>query len=238
MKFKSVFTIGIVVAVLFGLNSCDQPASSGGSSNGEVVLNNGLDSVSYAIGIDIGQNLKKSGFDDINQYAIGQGFADAFSGVDPKIDPETANAYVMEYFNKARKKLTKENLEEAEEYLAENKDKKGVQTTESGLQYKIIEEGDGPVPSADDMVKVYYRGTLPDGTVFDSTRQDNPAQFRVNGVIKGWTEALQLMPVGSKWELYIHPDLAYGENPRQGGVIEPNNLLIFDIELLEIVKKK
>ncbi len=203
----------------------------------EVKLDTDLDSVCYAIGIDIATNLKKSGFDEINSAAIAKGFDDIFAEVDPLIDPASANRYVMEYFNKARAKKGKENLKEAEEFLAENGTKEGVQTTESGLQYKIIKQGDGPVPLETDMVKVIYRGTLIDGQEFDASKEDNPAQFRVNGVIKGWTEALQLMPVGSKWELYIHPDLAYGENPRPGGVIEANDLLIFEIELLEIVKK-
>jgi FKBP-type peptidyl-prolyl cis-trans isomerase len=203
----------------------------------EVTLNNDLDSVSYAIGIDIAGNLKKSGFDEINPDAIAKGFTDVFDDVDPLIDPEAANRYVMDYFNKAKERKGAENLKEAEEYLAENANKEGVKSTESGLQYKIITEGNGSIPVATDKVKVNYKGTLIDGTEFDSTKEGSPAQFGVGGVIKGWTEALQLMPVGSKWMLYIHPDLAYGANPRQGGVIEANDCLIFEIELLEIVQE-
>ncbi|MBN2174544.1 MAG: FKBP-type peptidyl-prolyl cis-trans isomerase [Bacteroidales bacterium] len=204
-------------------------------SKKEVTLNNDLDSVSYAIGIDIATNLKKSGFDNVNSDAIAKGFDDIFADKIPLIEPEAANRYVMDYFNKARDKKALENLENAEKFLSENKSKDGVITTESGLQYKIIKEGDGPKPQLTDKVKVSYKGTLIDGTEFDATEEGNPAQFRVNGVIKGWTEALQLMPVGSKWELYIHPDLAYGKNPRPGGAIQANDALIFDIELLEIV---
>jgi len=202
----------------------------------EVSLDTDLDSVSYAIGVDIATNLKKSGFDEVNSAAIAKGFDDIFADVDPLMDPAAANRYVMEYFNKAKSKKGEKNLTEAIAFLKENGSKEGIQTTESGLQYKIIKEGDGPIPAETDMVKVNYRGTLIDGQEFDATKDDNPSQFRVNGVIKGWTEALKLMPVGSKWELYIHPDLAYGENPRPGGIIEANHMLIFEIELLEIVQ--
>ncbi len=153
------------------------------------------------------------------------------------IDPTVANKYVMDYFNKMRAKKGEKNMKDAEEFLKENGTKDGVKTTASGLQYKIIQEGTGPIPTETDMVKVYYKGTLADGREFDGTTEGNPAQFRVNGVIRGWTEAIMLMPVGSKWTLYVHPDLAYGANPRQGGIIEANHLLIFDLELLEIVKK-
>ena len=134
-----------------------------------------------------------------------------------------------------KKKLeAEENLNKAEEFLAENKNKEGIITTESGLQYKIIEQGTGPIPQKTDMVSVYYKGTRLDGTVFDETEEGNPAKFRVTGVIRGWTEALQMMPVGSKWELYVHPNLAYGAQER--GKIKGNDLLTFQIELLDIVK--
>jgi FKBP-type peptidyl-prolyl cis-trans isomerase FklB len=221
------------VAAVLMFVSCDQM----GGSKKEVKLNNELDSVSYAIGIDIAGNLKKSGFSEINPDAISKGFADVFAETEPIIDPAMANKFVMDYFNKARAKKGEKNLKDAEEFLKENGTKDGVMTTASGLQYKIIQEGTGPIPVETDMVKVYYKGTLADGKEFDATTEGNPAQFRVNGVIRGWTEALLLMPVGSKWTLYIHPDLAYGANPRQGGIIEANHLLLFDIELLEIVSK-
>ena len=211
--------------------SCSGPTGS----KKDVALNNELDSVSYAIGIDIATNLQKSGFEDINTGALAKGFEDVYSGKEDIMDSKTANGLVMAYFNKEKLRKSEENLKEAEAFLEQNKDKEGVMTTESGLQYKVITEGTGPKPTADDMVKVYYKGTLIDGTEFDATTPDNPAQFRVKGVIKGWTEGLQLMPVGSKYEFYIHPDLAYGANPRQGGAIEPNDLLIFEVELVEIV---
>lgn len=227
---KGLFLSAAAVLVLV---SCDQ--KSGKSSSG--MLANELDSVSYAIGIDIAANLKKSGFESINSEAISKGFADIFAEAEPAIDPTIANKYVMDYFNKMRTKKGEANLKEAETFLKENGTKEGVITTASGLQYKINQAGTGPIPTETDMVKVYYKGTLIDGREFDASTEGNPAQFRVNGVIRGWTEALSLMPVGSKWTLYVHPDLAYGANPRQGGIIEANHLLIFELELLEVVKK-
>lgn len=227
---KGLFFTAAAVLMLAG---CDQK----GGSQKTGALTNELDSVSYSIGIDIASNLKKSGFEQINSDAIAKGFADIFAGTEPAIDPTVANKYVMDYFNKMRARKGEKNMKDAEEFLKENGTKDGVKTTASGLQYKIIQEGTGPIPTETDMVKVYYKGTLADGREFDGTTEGNPAQFRVNGVIRGWTEAIMLMPVGSKWTLYIHPDLAYGANPRQGGIIEANHLLIFDLELLEIVKK-
>jgi FKBP-type peptidyl-prolyl cis-trans isomerase len=227
---KGLFFSAAAVLMFMG---CDK---MGGSKKYES-LTNELDSVSYAIGIDIASNLKKSGFEQINSEAISKGFADIFAGTEPAIDPTIANKYVMDYFNKMRTKKGEKNLKDAEDFLKENGTKDGVKTTASGLQYKIIQEGTGPIPTETDMVKVYYKGTLIDGREFDSTTEGNPAQFRVNGVIRGWTEAIMLMPVGSKWTLWIHPDLGYGVNPRQGGIIEANHLLIFELELLEIVKK-
>jgi len=229
-------TTGLIFSVtaMFLFVACDQMTSP----KKDVKLENDLDSVSYAIGIDVATNVKKSGFEEINADAIAKGFEDIFSETEPLIEPSVANNYVRDYFNKVRKMKAEKNLKEAEEFLAENGKKEGIITTESGLQYKIVTEGNGPKPEPTDMVKVNYKGTLIDGEEFDSTSEGNPAQFRVNGVISGWTEALQLMPVGSKWILYIHPDIAYGENPRPGGIIEANDLLIFEIELVEIVDNK
>jgi FKBP-type peptidyl-prolyl cis-trans isomerase FklB len=228
----------ITKGLFFSVTAISLFASCGqlGGSKKDVTLNNELDSVSYAIGIDIATNLKKNGFDDINSDAIAQGFSDMFAGVEPKISEEDANRYVMNYFERIRTRKSDANLKEAENFLTENGKKEGVQTTASGLQYKIIQTGNGPIPTETDMVKVYYKGTLINGKEFESTEENNPAQFRLNGVIKGWTEALKLMPAGSKWTLYVHPNLAYGNRPPQGSNIESNSLLIFDLELLEVVK--
>jgi FKBP-type peptidyl-prolyl cis-trans isomerase FklB len=227
---KGLFLSASAVLLFVG---CDQ--MGGAKKSG--VLSNELDSVSYAIGIDIAANLKKSGFEEINSDAIAKGFADIFAGTEPAIDPAAANKYVMDYFNKMRTMKGENNKKAAEEFLKENGTKDGVITTASGLQYKINQAGTGTIPTETDMVKVYYKGTLTDGREFDATTEGNPAQFRVNGVIRGWTEALMLMPVGSKWTIWVHPDLGYGTNPRQGGIIEANHLLVFELELLEIVQK-
>lgn len=204
------------------------------------VLKTDEEKASYAIGLDIGTNFKRQSI-DIDQGALKAGITDALSGRDPLLtDEEARNA--MNAFRKkmmaqaeARDSQVREaNLKEGEAYLAENKKKKGVTTLPSGLQYKVITEGTGKIPKTTDTVKTHYRGTLIDGTEFDSSfKRGEPATFPVTGVIKGWTEALQLMKVGSKWELFISPDLAYG--PRGAGqMIGPNATLIFEIELLGI----
>ncbi len=222
-----------IVAAMFLMSSCDQMSGA----KKDVSLNSELDSVSYAIGIDIGQNIKGQGFDEINAEAIAKGFDDIFKEKETLMTLEDANSYVRDYFQKLVKMKADKNLKKAEDWLAENKGKDGVKTTESGLQYKVIKNGTGAMPSATDKVSVTYKGTLIDGTEFDSAGADNPASFPVNGVIKGWTEALQLMPIGSSWILYIHPDLAYGAQPRQGSPIGANEMLTFEIELLSIDKK-
>mgnify|MGYP000668244921 FL=1 len=155
-----------------------------------------------------------------------------------KMTPQAAQAYVQTYFMEASARDAKKTKEEGEKFLAENKSKKDVFTTESGLQYQVVTEGTGDKPTATDKVKVHYTGTLLDGTKFDSSvDRGEPMEFPVNGVIKGWTEVLQLMPVGSKYIVWIPSDLAYGERGA-GQDIKPNSTLKFEIELLEIVKDK
>lgn len=227
----------IIRGLLFTITATVMISCSGQmGTQKETTLENEMDTVSYAIGIDIATNLMKSGFEDLNTAALAKGFEDVYAEKEGIMDPQSANSYVMTYLNKEKMRKSEVNLQEAQQFLAENATKEGVVTTESGLQYKVITEGFGPKPLATDKVKVLYKGTLIDGREFDAADATNPAEFRVNGVIKGWIEALQLMPAGSKWELYIHPDLAYGANPRPGGMIEANHMLIFEIELLEIVK--
>lgn len=154
----------------------------------------------------------------------------------PKISADEANQIIQEYISRVQDKEKDENLNAGKTYLEENKKKQHVEELPSGMQFEVMVQGDGELPSASDNVKCHYHGTLIDGTVFDSSVQrGEPAQFPVNGVIQGWQEALQLMPVGSKWKLFIPPHLAYGENGA-GGVIGPNATLIFEVELLEIVK--
>ncbi|MCX6966548.1 MAG: FKBP-type peptidyl-prolyl cis-trans isomerase [Verrucomicrobia bacterium] len=195
------------------------------------------DKVSYSIGADIGNNLKRSDL-DLNPAFLTQGIKDAFTGKTVLTDEEmksTLQAFQTEMQAKmmAKQKAAGEkNKADSEKFLEENKKKEGVVTTASGLQYKIIKAGDGPKPKPTDTVSVNYRGTLINGTEFDKSKE--PVSFQVEGVIPGWVEALQLMPVGSKWQLFIPPALAYGENAPP--MIGPNQALVFDVELLDIKK--
>ncbi len=198
---------------------------------------------SYAIGIDVGNNLKRNSLDlDVDQFAAG--FKAAFTGGKMLMTEaevrETLTALSVGLKEKAmakRKEAGEASVKEGKEFLDANKKKEGIVTLPSGLQYKVIKAGTGAVPKASDTVKTHYRGTLINGTEFDSSyKRNEPAEFPVNGVIKGWTEALQIMKTGSKWQLYIPSELAYGENGA-GADIPPNAVLTFDIELLEIVTK-
>lgn len=235
MKKISVLVATAIVAM--GITSC-------GDSHKSASLKTAADSVSYAIGISTGagykENLKTLPGDPANVDDLIAGFIQAIKGDSSamKMTPQAAQAYVQTYFMEASARDAKETKEEGEKFLAENKSKKDVFTTESGLQYQVVTEGTGDKPTATDKVKVHYTGTLLDGTKFDSSvDRGEPMEFPVNGVIKGWTEVLQLMPVGSKYIVWIPSDLAYGERGA-GQDIKPNSTLKFEIELLEIVKDK
>ena len=192
--------------------------------------------VSYSLGISIAKNLKKEKIDSINIAALSRGFSDHYNEKELLLDELRAEEILDDYFKKRVANKLKRNLEEGMEFLKNNKTQPGVVTLASGLQYQIIKEGTGAQPTLNDKVTTHYYGTLIDGTVFDSSVERNqPATFGVNGVIDGWTEALQLMTEGSKWKLFIPSHLAYGENS-PGGVIEPNMALIFEVELLTIQK--
>jgi FKBP-type peptidyl-prolyl cis-trans isomerase len=206
------------------------------------------DKFSYALGMNIGngykQGLEKQSV-EFNADLIAQGVKDALSGAKTRLTDDEAKAVLTEVqteVNKERQEKMKEasdkNKAEGEAFLAANKSKEGVVTLPSGLQYKILTAGIGPKPTASDQVNCNYRGTLLDGTEFDSSyKRGKPATFGVGQVIKGWTEALQLMPIGSKWQLFIPSSLAYGERGGPGGAIGPNEALIFEVELLSIVDK-
>lgn len=196
--------------------------------------------VSYSIGLSLGANFSKQSL-EIDAEALKQGVLDAMSGAQPKLT-EAEMKEVMTNLQKrmiakkqeADAEVATKNLEEGEEFLAENKKREGVKTLPSGLQYEVIEAGDGKSPEATDTVVTNYKGTLIDGTEFDSSyKRGKPATFPVNGVIKGWTEVLQLMKTGAKWKVYVPSDLAYG-NRGAGPLIGPNSTLIFEIELLEV----
>ncbi|MBE7504384.1 MAG: FKBP-type peptidyl-prolyl cis-trans isomerase [Verrucomicrobiales bacterium] len=189
---------------------------------------------SYSLGMSLGNNLKRSFVDlgDVDVELLAQGLKDSAAGTMRLNDTEARNA-IMAFQTEARNQIAGKNKTAAEDFLAANQTKPGIVTTPSGLQYKVLAEGAGDSPAATDNVSVHYRGTLLDGTEFDSSYARNqPATFGVGQVIKGWTEALQLMRPGAKWQLFIKPDLAYGESGRPG--IPPNALLTFDVELLSI----
>jgi FKBP-type peptidyl-prolyl cis-trans isomerase FklB len=194
-----------------------------------------LENFSYALGMSIAGNLIQTGVKTVNPELFLNGFIDVFNGKETMIHPEEANAILEAFIGKLNENKGAGNLEEGLNFLAENKKKQGVIELPSGLQYEVLTEGGGKIPTANDQVKCHYHGTLIDGTVFDSSVQRNqPAVFPVNGVIQGWVEALQLMSTGSKWRLFIPSQLAYGSNGA-GGAIGPNSTLIFDVELLEII---
>lgn len=194
-----------------------------------------INAVSYCVGMSIAGSLMQQDLETINPAVLAEAIAEAFAGQQPKYTPEEANAIIQRYLQRIGEDKFAAIKDEGEQFLAANKAKAGIHTTESGLQYEVISEGTGEKPNATDTVDVHYHGTLIDGSVFDSSiERGTPATFGVHQVIKGWTEALQLMPVGSKYRLYIPQDLAYGANPHPGGPIKPYMTLIFDVELLAI----
>ena len=195
---------------------------------------NTLDSLSYSLGVLVANNLKSAGFQALNLDLFTQGLNTTIKGENTLITTEQCQKIVQEYSKQLEAEKGAGNKTAGEEYLAKNKLKPGVTTLPDGLQYEIMKAGDGPKPKVTDKVLVHYHGTLIDGTVFDSSvDRGEPIEFPLNGVIKGWTEILQLMPVGSKWKVYIPYDLAYGDRS-PGGSIQPYSALIFEIELLQI----
>ena len=194
-----------------------------------------LDKASYSLGMNIGASLKGEGVSQINAEVFAKGLSDMLNGSKLELSMQEAYETIQDFLAKANAAKFSKNITEGKNFLEENGKRPGVVTLPSGLQYEIITQGNGPKPKATDTVTTHYHGTLIDGTVFDSSVQRNqPASFPVNGVIQGWVEALQLMPVGSKWKLYVPSELAYGANPHPGGPIEPHMTLIFEVELLAI----
>lgn len=221
----AILTVGLYSAVCFG---ADKPA-----------LKDTKDKESYSLGYQFGQSMKAQGVDiDLEVYV--SGIRDAVTGAKPQLSQDEIRATVVELQKKlaaARQKQIKQaadkNLAEGKAFLEENKKKDGVVTLPSGLQYKVLTEGSGKLPKATDTVTVNYRGALVDGTEFDSSyKRGQPTTFQVGKVIRGWTEALQLMKEGAKWQLVIPPQLGYGE--RSAGPVPPNSTLIFEVELLAV----
>lgn len=206
--------------------------------------NNQFDKLSYALGLSMGNNFRASGIEKLNIQDFADGVAAVFSGSKPKMTYDQAKAEIQTFFTalqakqeEAAKVMADANAKAGEAFLAENGKRTEVQTTASGLQYEVIADGNGAQPDAGDRVKVHYTGKLIDGTVFDSSvERGEPATFGVTQVIPGWVEALQMMKAGSKWRLFIPSALAYGPQGA-GGMIGPNQTLIFDVELLEVIGK-
>jgi len=199
---------------------------------------------SYSIGYQVGLSMKNDGV-DVDFDKLIKGLQDAINDQEPLLSNEEMRNLIVERREKVREDQLRKvqearvnNAKESEKFLAENGKKEGVKTTESGLQYRILKEGDGNSPGPEDSVTVHYRGTFIDGEEFDSSyARGKPQTLQTDGVIKGWTEALQMMKVGSQWEIFVPPDLAYGRGG-QGGVIPPNSALVFEIELLSVEKKQ
>ena len=201
---KKYIKIALVVTVISSCQNLNQQKFNFDEANE-------LEKVSYSIGINVATSIKSEGLDSINSFYISKGFQDVFENKDLAVNIEESNKIILE----------------------QNKQKEGVMTTESGLQYLILSEGKGNNPTLNDNVTVHYHGTLIDGTIFDSSvDRKQPATFPLNGVIPGWQEALQMMSVGSKWKIFIPSELAYGESG--AGAIGPNSTLIFEVELLSI----
>lgn len=226
------------------LAACQQPAGNGtDNTNEDVALETQSEKFSYAVGVDVARSLAQVE-GRMDPAAFKAGFSDAFGDGEPRLtDAEMAeaknavSAELQAEQKAAEQAQSAEAVARGEAFRAENAKRDAVKTTESGLQYEVLEDADGPKPSATDTVKVHYKGTLIDGTEFDSSySRGQPATFPLNGVIKGWTEGVALMPVGSKYKFVIPPELAYGERGA-GARIGPNETLVFEVELLEIVEK-
>ncbi len=194
-----------------------------------------MEKVSYALGLSLGNNLLGSGVNALDYTELALGIQDAMEQKKPKMSYEEAQSVINDFFQTIQAKVGGEALSEGKAFLEENGNRSGIVTLESGLQYEVLSEGSGATPQASDTVKVHYHGTLISGKVFDSSvNRGEPATFGVTQVISGWVEALQLMPVGSKWKLYIPSELAYGAQGA-GQAIAPHSALIFEVELLDIV---
>jgi FKBP-type peptidyl-prolyl cis-trans isomerase FklB len=233
LKLVSISTLSCI----FCLNSAFAQAPTASPLKTE------LDSLAYAIGVSVAGSVKSQGLSDINPDILARAIGDVLKNRPALLTPDQSNQALNTYFTKKNEEMQRQAAEKAaqnkkagEAFLEQNKKRSGVITTASGLQYEVVKMGEGPKPAATDRVKTHYHGTLIDGTVFDSSVQrGTPAEFPVNGVITGWQEALQLMPVGSKFKLYLPSEIAYGDRGA-GQMIAPGAALVFEVELLEIVK--
>jgi FKBP-type peptidyl-prolyl cis-trans isomerase FklB len=225
---KNVLLVILAMGIFF-FSACKTERNS-------ISLKNEIDSVSYSLGVSIAQNMKMSGLEEVNSDAFAQGLDDFLKNDNPQIHPAMADQIINTYITAVRNRESEKSRKEGEDFLAQNKQKQGIQTTESGLQYEVVEQGNGASPDANDMVTVHYTGKTVNGNVFDSSvERGEPVTFGVSQVIPGWTEGLQLMQEGGKARFYIPSDLAYGARGA-GPDIPPHSTLIFDVELISIQK--
>lgn len=235
-KTPRILTGSTLIALLLVLTGCEGSLPEAQAEENDTALANDMQKASYSIGYSMAANVRREFGEDIDLAAFRAGIEDQISGGDSRLSEAEANTALQALVaarQSARQAMASENVNVGKEFLAENGARDGVVTLPSGLQYEVLNDAEGPKPRATDQVTTHYRGTLIDGTVFDSSYdRGQPATFPLNGVIAGWTEALQLMSPGAKWRLFIPPGLAYGE--RAQGPIPANSTLVFDVELLEI----
>ncbi len=225
ITMKNTVILGFIMLASLSLQAQKKQSST-------TRLNNATDSLSYALGMDLGDNMKNNGLEKINLQMMVQGIQDQFAQTTILPLP-FAREYVMQEMTRLAAIKAEASKTEGQKFLIDNGKKPGVITTPSGLQYKVIQSANGPKPKASDVVEVHYKGTLINGTVFDSSiERGEKAQFPLDQVIPGWTEGVQLMPVGSKYQFFIPAELAYGDQDM--GVIPPNSTLIFEVELFAI----
>lgn len=231
MKNRNLI-LAIIAIVFIGFTACNSVSKS---TSKTAKFESQSDTIAYTLGHSIGSNLLAQ-FPDVNPEIIAKGIVDGYNKAENPIyaTPEESDMAIRAYIKSVSDRKAIETKEKGEAFLAENAKKDGVKVTESGLQYQVILEGNGPKPTVESTVSVTYHGTTIDGVVFDSSvERGDTVSFPLNGVIKGWTEGLQLMPVGSKYKFFIPSDLAYGQRGA-GATIGPNSTLIFDVELIEI----
>ena len=224
---KNIFKILFLFSIFF-YYSCENSFTKK-----NVVLKDKTDTISYSLGVNIGEKIKAEGVEEINSEILIIALNQVLSEDSLLINKEQSNNILRKYFATLKTKKSKQTYIDGETFLKQNKNKKNVTTLESGLQYKIIKQGTGNIPDSTDMVTMHFTGNLIDGTIFDNTFDKKPVTFPINKSIKGWQEAIVLMPVGSTWELFIPPELAYGKIG-SGDIIKPNTVLIYKIQLIEI----
>ncbi len=244
MSFMNTHNLSaLCLATMFALlfQACDSGSTGSGTAP---ELDSRMDSVSYGIGYVYGENMNSQGMTDLDLEMMKRGIEDALGGTESPLSQTQMqmllSRYQMEAQQRAQQQQQQEgqqNLQKGEDFLAQNSQRDSVSVTDSGLQYQVLEQGDGISPDPSDSVRVHYQGELLDGTVFDSSYQrGEPATFQLSGVIQGWIEGVQLMQEGAHYRFWIPADLGYGQNPPQGSPIGPNQTLVFEVELLEVVE--